>query len=170
MYWDTPDGRLRKARAALKLRKVGSRRTLTFKREVAYRSGISQRVEIVHPIRGPIGNKFLRVSRLEPVRRARRVTGNRPWVRALTLKTLRHKRIFSFQGRRIEMALDRVSVLQSNRRVAVYREVELENLDAAKPVFLRALEDLRCRFSGRVKPSRRSKYEIGLKLSRGKLC
>ena len=167
VYWDTPQGRLRKSGAVLKSRTVGSRRTLTFKREVAYRDGVSRRVEISRPIRGRTLRDGLPAAlRLEPVRRARRVAGSRPWVKVLTLKTDRCGRIFSHRRSKIEMDLDRVSVLKGNRRLANYREVELENLNAPAPVFRKALTDLRRRFRGRLRSSRLSKYEIGLRLSK----
>ncbi len=181
VYWDTPDGRLKKAHAALKLRTIGPHRELIFKREIAYRGGVSQRLEITCPIRGRTsrgltfavsarGSRTRRLGApaldLEPVRRARQITGTRPWVRVLTLKTLRRKRIFAYQGKRIEMDLDHVSVLQDNRRRAAYQEVELEKLDAPEPAFHWALADLRRRFGGSLKASRLSKYEIGQRLSR----
>ena len=185
VYWDTPDLRLRRARAALKLRTIGSRGELTFKREVSYRGGVSERIEVtvaVAPRRVRGLNPRLD---LEPVRRARQITGRRPWERVLTLKTVRDKRIFTDANGKIELDIDRVSVLQGrsfdpvrpeqgrrtnvaqNRRLVVtYDEVELENLDAPEAAFRRALAQLRRRFAGGLRPSRLSKYEIGLRLRR----
>ena len=50
-YLDTPGLRLRKARGALKLRQVGRRAEVTFKRELKYRQGVSERVEVTVPLR-----------------------------------------------------------------------------------------------------------------------
>ena len=149
-YWDTPDLRLRRARAALKVRRVGSRTEMTFKKEISYRRGISDRIEVTGP--------------MEPLRRARRIIGNRTLKEVLTLRTFRRKRIFSFGRQRIELDLDRVVVQRGGKPVAIHQEVELENLSASKVLFREALGALRRQFGRGLCPSRVPKYERGLRL------
>ena len=165
-YFDTADLRLHRAHAALKLRRVGSRAELTFKRELSYRAGVSQRVEITVPMKTrSLPFASLRVGMTcVPVRRARGIVGARPLGEVLTLWTLRRRFLFgqrSVKGR-LELALDQVSVVKGGRALARHREVELENRGLPEDRYRRAVGDFRALFRGRLRPCRRSKYELGL--------
>ena len=171
IYWDTQDLRLRRARAALKMRWVGSRTEVTFKREIAYRNGISDRVEIT--VQVPLGqrSRIFKSSRLidparpiEPVRLARKIAGSLSLQKVLTLRTFRRKLLFACGGQRIELDLDRVVVQRAGKPVATHQEVELENLSASEGLFREALGALRRRFGGGLRSSRIPKYEMGLRL------
>ncbi len=166
LYLDTPDLRLKRAHAALKIRRIGRRAELTFKREISYRRGVSERREMTVPLRAaqvPVAE----AGRLdaEPVRIARRIAGGKPWRRVLLLETRRRKRSFVCPAGRIELALDEVQVRRKGGATR-YREVELENLGAPGPLFRQALSQIRRRFGQGLRPSRRSKYQIGLRLAR----
>ena len=158
-YWDTEDLRLRRGRAALKMRRVGSRAEVTFKREIAYRNGVSDRIEVTVPYR-PIDSTRL----IEPIRLARKITGSRPLKEVLTLRTFRRKLLFGCSRQRIELDLDRVVVQRAGKPVATHREVELENLSASEVLFREALRAFKGRFGRALRFSRVSKYEMGLRL------
>ena len=49
-YFDTADQRLKRSRSILKMREVGSKAEVTFKREILYRRGVSKRVEMTIPL------------------------------------------------------------------------------------------------------------------------
>lgn len=164
-YWDTADFRLRRARSVLKSRRVGRRTEVTFKREVAYRRGVSERVEVTVPAGAKRPAQFLASNRpAGPVQLARKIAGTRPLREVLALRTVRRKLLFGSGKKKVELDLDRVTVLRGRRRIAVHLEVELENQGASDADFRRALKDLRRGFRGRIHPSRVSKYERGLRL------
>lgn len=166
LYLDTPDLHLRRAHAALKIRRVGRRAELTFKREISYRRGVSERRELTVPLRaGQAAAAEAGRLKAEPVKIARGITGERPWRRVLILETRRRKCCFACPAGRIELALDEVRVRRKSGAVR-YREVELENLGAPGPLFREALSEIRRRFGADLRPSRRSKYQIGLRLAR----
>ena len=171
IYWDTQDLRLRRARAALKMRWVGSRTEVTFKREIAYRNGISDRVEIT--VQVPLGqrSRIFKSSRLidparpiEPIRLARKIAGSLSLQKVLTLRTFRRKLLFACGRQRIELDLDRVVVQKGSKSVAIHHEVELENLNASEDLFREALKGLMGQFGRGLRSSRIPKYEIGLRL------
>ena len=103
VYLDTVDFRLRKVRAALKLRKVGQHvegtsqkwrvvrpplAEATFKSELAFRKGVSERVEVTVPVKARDLSRVLKGTLdCKPVRRARRIVGDRPLLPVLTLRT-----------------------------------------------------------------------------------
>lgn len=164
-YWDTADFRLHQARAALKMRQVGRRAELTFKRELQYRAGVSERIEVTVPV------PLLKIRRLldrepfiEPVRRARKLIGRRLLEEVLTLRTDRRIRRFAFESFRIELALDRVEVLRSGRVVGSFREIELENLGVEEGAFREAVRDMKRQLGQDLRISRTPKYATGLRL------
>lgn len=153
-YWDTPDLRLRWARAVLKVRRVGRRTETTFKRQIGYQDGVSERIEITSR-RAPFR---------EPIRQARRIAGARLLQEVVTMQTDRRRRIFTCGRERIELDLDRVRVLKDGRLRGMHRELELENLSAGAARFREALADLRRQLRGRIRISRVPKYETALRL------
>ncbi len=172
IYWDTPDLRLRRAQAALKVRRVGSRTEMTFKREISYRRGVSHRIEVTVPVRMSVllsirpGGRLHRGSAplIEPIQRSKKITGNCPLQEVLTLRTFRRKRLFACGRQRIELDLDRVVVQKGGKAVAMHHEVELENLSASEELFREALGALKRRFGRGLRSFRIPKYEIGLRL------
>ena len=197
IYWDTPDFRLRRARAALKVRRVGQRAEMTFKREVGYHRGVSQRIEITVPVKGERVASCLLPTRgwndlPDPVRQARRIVGRRPLREVLRIRTDRTKRLFSFRqqrlalgeapprasaqrlapeeapprasAQRLELALDRVRVVQGRRTVGTFLEIEMENLSADPALFEETLRVFRRKFQRQIRSSRLSKFQRGLRL------
>lgn len=164
-YLDTEDWRLRRARSVLKLRQVGKHAEVTFKRSFGYRHGVAKRLEVTTLIR-PGQTRLLRQGRLdiEPVRRARAVAGERPFRPLLTLWTDRRSLILAFQRHRIELDIDRVTWRKGRRILAARLELEVENLNATPAVFNRVLLALRRQFGTRLRPTRVSKFEFGLRL------
>lgn len=191
-YWDTAGWRIHRGRAALKARQVGARCELTFKREISYRRGVSERIEISRSVRLRDLPRILAGDpAAEPVRHARKIVGRAPLKEVLTLLTDRQKRVFARGKERIELDVDRVTVRRprgaqrgrgggvhtpglpllspaSGAVLGRYTEVELENLGASPERFAGALAELRRRFGSRLRPSRLSKYEIGLRMIRRK--
>ena len=165
IYLDTPDLRLKRSKAALKLRVVGRRAELIFKRETGYRRGVSRRWEVSAPVRAA-GVRGLDAGRplVRPLALARRIAGRHPLDEVLTLRTVRRRLLFESGNERLELDLDRVSVSGAGRGVRLHREAELENLSGSEKNFMAALADLRRRFRGKIRPSKVSKYEIGLAL------
>lgn len=174
VYWDTSDFRLRRAHAALKLRQVGSRAELTFKRELAYVGGVSQRIEITVPVRARELQRLLSDPRANAaVRCARKIVGARPLREVLTLRTLRRKALFAparaTKARRcLELAQDQVCVERGAGVLSTHREVELENRGLPESLFRQAVAGFRREFAGGVRLCRKSKYELGLAVLRKK--
>lgn len=164
-YWDTEDLRLRRAKAVLKMRQVGRRAEMTFKRELRYRAGVSERIEITAPISLPKVRRLLdRGPFIEPVRCARKLIGRRVLEEVLCLRTDRRAIRFSAGGERLELALDQVAVLRAGRIVGSFREVELENLSARERSFRETIRELRRRLGPGARISRTPKYGMGLRL------
>ena len=176
-YWDTADRRLHRARAALKLRRVGRRAEMTFKQELRYRNGVSERIEVTAPVSLPAGRQvpgeagirrlLERRPFIPPVRRARALIGRRPLQEVLCLRTDRRIRWFAVDRRAaagVELALDRVEVLQDGRVVGAFCEIELEKRGAKERVFRHAVLDLRRRLGSGVRVSRTPKYGTALHL------
>lgn len=166
-YWDTVDQRLHRARAILKLRQVGRRAEWTFKRELGYRAGISERIEISARASSSLRTIRRMLDRepfAEPVRRARQLIGRRPLQEILCLRTDRRIRRFATGRARLELALDRVGVLRSGRVAGSFQEIELENENASGPLYQEAVRDLRQRLGKQVRVSRTPKYVKGLRL------
>jgi len=148
-YLDTEDFRLRQARAVLKVRRVGGKSEVTFKREIAYRGGISERIEVTGPD-----------ARL----RARKITGSRPLRELLNLRTRRRTLIFGYGRERVEVDLDQVEVRRGGKPAARYSEVELENRTAREENFMELLAWIKRSFRGKLRTSRVPKVEMGLRL------
>jgi inorganic triphosphatase YgiF len=178
VYWDTADLTLKRVRAALKLRRIGSSACVTFKQHKSQRHGVFHREEITYHLKpNPLGwldpGGILRLN-CPPIRLARAIAGSKPFEEVLTLKTKRHRRLFAIalrDGRldgseRIEVDLDRVSVWVDGHRVACFDEIEVENLSAGPQAFYQALEALRQRFGPVLQLKRHSKYETGLRLKK----
>lgn len=164
-YLDTRDLRLRRARSVLKLRQVGTRTDLTYKRSRGLRRGVAERLEVTAPIR-PSQIPQALSGRLTPapMRRVRRIVGDRPLEPLFTLFTHRYGLIFSDGRCRVEVDVDRVT-LRRGRRVRARRlEVEVENLTAPPAAFARAVAALARRFGNAVEPTTVSKFEYGLRL------
>lgn len=148
-YLDTAGLKLKKLRAALKVRQVGDKAEVTFKQEEKYRRGISHRSELTAPLPRRALSKLLRGDGLlQPV---------------LTLVTRRTRLLFRWGKQEVELDLDRVQVLRRNRAVAAHLEVELEDVSASPSAYRAALTALRKRYPGKLKPSRLSKYVLGLR-------
>lgn len=151
-YLDTADFKLKKHRAALKVRQVGAKAEVTFKQEKGYRRGVSERVE---------------VSTALPKRQVGRLLqGGGALQAVLTLSTGRTRLFFRLGPEEIELDLDRVGVLQRGRVIATHLEVELENRNASPSAYRAALEALKARYPGKLEPSRLSKYALGLRALR----
>lgn len=164
-YWDTDDLRLRRAKAVLKMRQVGRRAEMIFKRELRYRAGVSERIEITAPISLPKVRRLLdRGPFIEPVRCARKLIGRRVLEEVLCLRTDRRAIRFAVGGERLELALDQVAVLQAGRIVGSFQEVELENWSARERSFREAVWDLRRQLGPGARISRTPKYGVGLRL------
>lgn len=149
-YLDTEDLRLRQARAILKTRRVGGKLDMTFKRELSYRNGVSDRIEVKSPGAA--------------LPQARKIIGSRPLKEILALRTRRRKLIFARGKDRVELALDQVAVRRAGKTTARFDEVELENLSAPEADFQKLLSRLR-RLAGKaLRASRIPKVEIGLRL------
>jgi inorganic triphosphatase YgiF len=165
-YLDTEDLRLRQARAVLKTRRSGARSEITFKREISHRGGVSERIEVTSRL--PVGTTYLDPSRyvvpVEPVRRARKITGSRPLREILNLRTRRRSLIFAAGREKVELDLDRVEVRRGEKTVARFSEIELENLTAQEENFMELLASIKRSFRGRLRASRVPKVEMGLRL------
>lgn len=166
-YWDTEDRRLHRARAALKLRQVGSRAEWTFKRELGFRDGVSERIEVTAPVslgRAGVRGFLERGPFIPPVRRARALIGREPLLEILCLRTDRRIRWFTAGRAGVELALDRVEVLRNGRVIGAFREIELENQTAPEAEFREAIRDLRRRLGTGIRASRTPKYVRALRL------
>ncbi len=163
-YLDTEDLRLRRAGAVLKLRQVGRRAEVTFKRGIGHRNGISRRLEVTSPLRSGQIRRFLD-NRLEikPVRLAKKIAGSHGLNPRFTLFTDRRRVVLAKAHRQIELDLDTVTLFRGRGTRATYREVELENLNASPRTFQGALAALRRRFKGKLRSSRRPKAEYGFR-------
>ncbi len=149
-YLDTEDMRLRQARAILKTRRAGGKLDMTFKRELSYRGGVSERIEVRSPE--------------EALPRARKIVGSRPLKEILVLRTRRDRLIFARGKHRVELDLDQVAVRRGGKNVATFSEVEVENLSAPEAEFQEALRRVR-RLGGKwLRASRIPKVEMGLRL------
>ena len=172
-YWDTPDLRLKRGRAALKVRRVRARAEVIFKREIAFHTGVSERVEKSARLRveghHALRRALAREPFIEPVRQARRIIGSRPLEPVLTLRTDRQRLFFTCGRERMELDLDGVRVLRGRKIVGRYEEVELENLSSSAGKFRLARVAFEERFAGEVSFSRLPKYEIGLRFLRGRV-
>ncbi len=164
-YLDTQDHQLRKKRAALKLREVDRRAELTFKSEVGYRRGVSERVEVTVPIRKAQLPILLKDKlKAKPIRCARDLIGSKKLAPVLTLLTNRRKLLFGSGRQRIELDLDRVTVMRGNRKASTHWEAELEQINAPAAAYRRTLTALQRQLGRGVKPFRLSKYEMGYRL------
>ena len=159
-YLDTKDLRLRQARAVLKMRRTGGKAEVTFKREISYRNGVSERVEVTSPL--PLGTRHV-PGTVEPVRRARKIVGSRPLKEILNLRTRRRSLIFERGREKVELDLDQVEVRSGGKTAARYSEVELENLTAAEGTFRELLAGFKRAWAG-LRPCRIPKVELGLRL------
>jgi hypothetical protein len=148
-YLDTEDLRLRQARAVLKRRRAGGRSEVTFKRELSYRGGVSERIEVTGP---------------EAARRARKIIGSRPLREILNLRTRRRSLIFAWGKQKVELDLDRVEVRRGGKTVARFSEIELENLTASEESFQELLAGWKRSVRGELRSSRAPKVEMGLRL------
>ena len=158
-YWDTAGLRMRRGKAALKVRQVGGRRELSFKREIRRRGGVSERIELTAPMKGAAR----RLPETEPLRRARKMAGSRDLQPVLTLLTDRRRQLLGRGKERIEVDIDRVTVRKPGAGLGGHTEIELENVSASPEAFREALAEFRRRFGKSVAPSRFSKYELGLR-------
>jgi len=166
-YLDTQDHQLRKKRAALKLRQVGRRAELTFKSEVGYRRGVSERVEVTVPIRKVQLPVLLKDKlKAKPIRYARDLVGSKKLALVLTLLTDRQKLLFGLGRQRIELDLDQVTVMCGTKKVGTHWEAELERMSASASAYRKVLTALQRQLGRGVKPFRLSKYEMGYRLLR----
>ena len=164
-YFDTQDLHLRKARVILKLRQVGQKAEVTSKKELAYGRGISKRVEITVPIQRSAIPRLLKGQLdIEPVRRVRAAAGDRSIRKIFTLLTDRRVRVLALGKHRIELDIDRVTVLKGRKIVARHLEVEVENKTASADIYQEAIAALRRRFGKGLRPSRTWKAEYGFRL------
>jgi len=148
-YLDTQDLRLRQARSILKVRQVGKKIEMTFKRELSHRGGVSERIEVTGP---------------DALLRARKIVGARPLQEILNLRTHRRRLIFVSGREEIELDLDQVDVLRGGRSVGRHWEVELENQAAGEEHFRESLAELKGSFRGELRSSRIPKVEMGLRV------
>jgi triphosphatase len=169
IYYDTPERRLRAARAALRLRRDGRRWLICFKHDRAAASGLAQRSEW----EAPVGRGALTVSAL-PLAEICAFAG-------LDLRTLaprlmpvfstrfaRHSSLIALKdGTRVELCVDR-GIIAAGRRSAPIREIELElaagDLGAMLEFAERLIEPLRLE----LEPL--SKAERGYRLAAGELA
>ena len=149
-YLDTEDFRLRQARAILKTRRVGGKLDMTFKRELSYRNGVSDRLEVTSPEAA--------------LPRARKIIGSRPLKEILILRTRRRRLIFARGNHRIELDLDQVAVRRAGKTMARFEEVELENLSAPEADFQEMVKRLQRLGGETLRGSRIPKVERGLRL------
>ena len=166
-YWDTKDLRLRQAKAVLKTRCVGGKGQMTFKRELSHRGGVSERIEAT--VAMPVSRLTAAIAGalpLDPVLRARRITGSRPLVEILHLRMRRKSCLFIFGSQQVELDLDEMEVLSGGKTVARHREIEVENRSARGESFQGVLTWLKRSYRGRLRPCRVPKVEIGLRLLR----
>lgn len=173
-YWDTEDLRIHRGRAALKVRRVGGQSELTFKREIAYRRGVSERIEISQSVRpGDLLRILAGRKESAPMRHARKMVGRGPLREVLTLVTDRRRILFARGKERIELDVDRVTVRKPQSVPGTgpvpgtvfgrFTEVEVENRGASPERFAGALADLRG-LGKWLRPSRLPKYRIGLRM------
>ena len=166
-YLDTVDLRLRRARSVLKLRRVGRRVDVTFKRSLGVRQGIASRLEVTARIRpAHIAGVFAGTLHIPPQRRIRPLIGARALHALFTLHTDRTILVLADGRARVELDVDRVTFRKGGRIHAGRLEAEVENLNAPPVVFRRAVAALRRRFGGALQPTRVSKFEYGLRLAR----
>ena len=166
VYYDTPERRLRAARAALRLRRDGRRWLICFKHECAAASGLAQRGEW----EAPVARGALAVSAL-PVAEIRTSTG-------LDLRTLeprlrpvfstrfaRHSsEILAKDGTRIELCIDRGRIVAHGRRAPI-EELELELRAGELTAMLAFAEELVEPLGLELEPL--SKAERGYRLASG---
>ncbi len=168
-YLDTKDLRLRQARAVLKVRRASGRSEVTFKRELSYRGGVSERIEVTAPVRIR-SDCIAGIKYCVPILRARKIVGSRPLQEILNLRTRRRSLIFTLGKEKVELDLDRVEVRRAGKTVARYSEVELENRTAREENFMKLLAWVKRSFRGSLRASRLPKVEIGLRLLKKRAC
>ncbi len=163
-YWDTPGFDLRRAKAVLKLRRVGQRFELSFKKELGHSRAVSRRLEVAARLTKEKLHLLHRDKlKARPIQEARRIT-RKPLVKLFTLYTDRQKLLLAFQGHQVELALDRVTFRREGRILGRRFEVEVENLTASDRLFQTVIRALRRRFPEKLKSSRIWKGEYGFRL------
>ena len=166
-YLDTDELRLRTSHAILKLREAGRSAEVTFKKSLSYRHGVANRLEVTQRIRPSAKRSALQGTlAIDPIRRARALIGARPLRILFTLLTDRRTLILAAGRARVELDIDRVTFERAGRVVARRLEIEVENLTASPAVFASAIAALRARFGSRLRLSRVTKFEYGLRVSR----
>lgn len=165
-YVDTVDLRLRRARSVLKVRRVGRRVEVTFKRSLGIRRGVAHRLEVTARIQpSRVAGVLAGTLDLPPLRRVRPLIGRRALQVLFTLRTDRTILVMAEGRARVELDVDRVTFRKGGRVGARRLEVEVENLTAPPAAFTRAVAALRRRFGSAVKPTTMSKFEYGLRLA-----
>jgi len=164
IYWDTFDGKLLQKGAALRVRCVDEKFTVTFKGPRSSEEPLFVRPEAEWQLTRQESDIFehrdnwlpqlpLELMRDFPVdpRRLERV---------LTVETLRHKAIVSdSEDFRAELALDAITFMKGHSQ-AKHGEIELELKAGSSAQLERIAEALRQRFG--LEPSARSKFEVGM--------
>ncbi len=166
-YVDTDDARLHRARAVLKVRKIGSGISLTFKQAKRMQRGFGVRREITSRLsQRRLDLVWQAQLHPAPMRAARRILGAAPLRPRLCLLTHRRRLTLAYQRQRIAVDVDRVTCAPLHGPAVTWCEVELEALHATPRIFEGVVNDFTRRFGSRLRRSARSKYTIGLALTR----
>lgn len=161
VYFDTPDWRLRAAKAGLRVRTIGARRVATLKGAATVADGMYERdeweVEVGdddRPASWPAG---------EVRERALALAGGMELVPILTIRTLRRHVFAERDGRRFaELSMDD-GTISAGGREQHFRELEIELLRGGERSDLEQIVTLlRQRFT--LIPENRSKLARGLAL------
>jgi triphosphatase len=164
IYWDTFDGKLLQEGAALRVRCVDEKFTVTFKGPRASDGAVFARPEVEWQLTDQEADTFQQhddwVPQLPPEVTPDFPVDPRTLERVLTVETLRHKAIVSnAEDFRAELALDNTTFKGSHSQ-AKHGEIELELKAGSSAQLERIAEALRQRFG--LEPSARSKFQIGM--------
>ncbi len=162
-YLDTPDGRLREAGWAARIRTIGSSSRIQLKELASTDAvGVARRQEHEGPAEAGVVPDDWPVSAAR--RRLLQLLHGEPPVETLVLRQDRLTRQFGDLSGRLELSLDRVEVLVDGRPVARRLVLEVEQQDATEVAFRRALAHLGA--LPHLAPARSTKLAWGMAVQR----
>lgn len=166
LYLDTPGGRLRRRRVALRVRRQGRRWELTAKWEGRRRGAVHERPEVTLPLPESPSFPMLLPRPLHRLVRARGSIEVVPYLRTDMRRYLGE--VVDRHGRTVaEIAVDNVSVaMPSGPVLDRYRELEVELRDRSRDTLARLVGELRRELGpgASLQPSPESKLARGLRL------
>ncbi len=160
-YFDTPDLRLARADASIRVRKDGDRWIQTLKLGTRTKHGVSNPIEIEDEVAGPALD-LDKIGDARARKKLRKIVGGERLAPVVETDVWRTTRLLEIEGAgSVELALDN-GVVRAGDRTEPLREVEIELADGPRFTLLTAAEALAS--SEVVTVSERSKAQRGFAL------